>query len=204
MCDGHYLAGGGFAARRNFHWRCLLPDLFARGIEHPHRQAGVAGFVGIVADRRLNRDHSLAQAYLQGGHIGAPMRDMHRTGRDQPDVAIDPASRVPPARLLEIIDTNGDDVVAIRARPKSDVALNADVAVFVVPNLLSIHPHIRAIEDAIELQQQSLAGELRRKAERLAIPADPDRRKAAGAARGIVRLPRTFDAPVMRHIESAP
>ena len=202
--DREPLGGGRLASRRHFHGRSLLRDLLAIGAGDPDGQVCAAGLVRVVAEDSLNYDRRAVGAHIRHGYVRAPMGDAYGTGSDEPYMPVDATACVPPARLFQIVDAHRNHVVAISTRPRREVALEADVTVPVVPDFLPIHPHVGAVEDAVETEKQALAGEFLREAEGLAVPANPDGGESAGTAGRVVLLPGTFDTPVVRDVKAAP
>src|SRR5713101_2211875 len=128
-----------------------------------------------------------------------------RTGGDEPDMAIDPRPRVPArVRLLRIVHAHRNDVATAIAEVWGKVVTERAVPVGSLPEVLPVDPHLAVAIDAVEFDEDQLAGIGRRNGERLAIPPHAARQRAAPHARGILFAEFSLDAPVVRHIERAP
>ena len=143
---------------------------------------------------------------LGRGDIGAPVVHVHRVGRDQADMPVDPGARVP-ARvgLLRVVHPHRDHVAR---RPVVEVGRQrvAERAVSVrpLPQVMPVDPHFAVAVHAIELDEHQPARVPRGQGEGLAVPAHAAGERSAARAGGIGVAELSLDAPVVRHSEVAP
>jgi len=109
--------------------------------------------------------------------ILAPGVDPHAIGihaqrvrEDEPDVAVDPRSRIPSRGLVPVVHAHGQDVGAVPSEVGCQVVLEADVAVPTIPQGMAVDPHVAVLVDPVELDEHLLTAALRFQREGLAIP----------------------------------
>jgi hypothetical protein len=85
---------------------------------------------------------------------------------------------------------------------RREVALEGAVAIRATADEVAVDPNLRVLVDAVELDGDTTAFEIRIEREVLAIPTDAARGVARAA--GVLRPEGAFDAPVVRELDGAP
>ena len=80
----------------------------------------------------------------------------------------------------------------------------ADIAVGTFAEVEAVDPDVAVGHRAVEFDENTAPGVVRRQVEMLAVPADAARQIAAPAMRGVVLVIWTFNAPVMGHVQPVP
>src|ERR1017187_3086122 len=121
----------------------------------------------------------------------------------QPGVAVDSRAGVPARiRLVGVIHLHGDHVVAgAEDEMRRHVVPERDVAEGAFAEGLAVDPHLAVFKDAFELDEDLPAPGGFGQAKTLAVPADAGWQAALGR---LVLAVRPLDAPVVRHVQTAP
>ena len=118
---------------------------------------------------------------------------------------INPASGVPAtAGLFRIVGADRDDVGAFFVQMVRQIVGEPNVSIGTFAKQMAIDPHLTIAHDAIERDLNELVLPTRLKRERFSVMTDAARIKPTLLAGGIAFLDRTFDAPVVRNLDTAP
>jgi hypothetical protein len=142
---------------------------------------------------------------LRRGDERAPVFDVDGVGRDEADVPVDAGAGVP-ARggLPRVVGADGDDVRLAEVQMFGQLVAEADVTVGPFAKMMPVDPHVAVRHHAVELDEDAALRVLCGEVEVLAVPADARGQVAAVLARGVLLVERPLDAPVVRHVETAP
>ncbi len=152
-------------------------------------------------------------------HVGAPHRNVHAVGDNQPHVAIETGTRVP-ARLAFAVFQIDLQRVFSRADDAVEVDVERIVAVGPIDDLLVVDPHAGMAHRAVENECHVFADRIGQ-FERCAVFALSDERQAARAARFerlgdfavlldgrylkvVLHRERPVDGPVVRDVDLLP
>ena len=195
-------------ARRDGERRRPLGDRDTLGVDHPvhdaHADGGARGVRDGAEDangralrvhaRRLNEN-------ARRGVIGH--RDVDRIGRDEPDVAVDPAIEreiAVPWRdvwVMCVIHPDRDDVLPIELHELRHVDDERRIPADVPPGRPAVYPDVRDLIHTFEIEEETLRTERRIQVQLLAVPAD-----APTIPRRVVE--RVVSIPRMGNIERFP
>ena len=129
---------------------------------------------------------------------------MGGAGRHQAYLAVNAPAQVPALRrLLGVIAAHGNDV-RTKAQVRREFIHEADVAVRPAPQMVPVDPDIAVGHHAVEHDEAAFCAIDFCDLERVAVPADPAKKKAAGRTGRIVDGDRTLDRVVMRDRDRAP
>src|SRR5579859_1663406 len=92
---------------------------------------------------------------------------------DQPDVAVNPRSRIPPRRrLLRSVDADSDDVVAAEIHVAGQVVAETDITVGPVAEMKTVDPDVAVRHHPVELDKHAAIRFAGRQGKMFPIPAD--------------------------------
>ena len=109
---------------------------------------------GIVVDGYFQFDVRLRRGHIRAGDDGPILPDMHRLGRDQPDVAVDPAARIPARGLIRVVQSNRKDVVVSRSYKRSEVHPEGRIAVRPSAGIVPVEPDIQVGHCAVDIEEE--------------------------------------------------
>ncbi len=129
----------------------LAADLLAIRIEQPHGEDRFARRGTVVVNLRLHADVRAIHRGLGRRDVGAPLCNVNRFRGDQPDIAIESRSRIPPATRLLHVQAHGEDILfAAKVSRRRQVIIKAAEAIRTIPEEFSIQPDLAVHVSAVE------------------------------------------------------
>ena len=133
-------------------------NLAARIVKGGHQSRPLLA-LPLVADSRANRDACRLHAHGWCRDIRAPLIDVRRVCRDEPNVAINPGARVPArVRLLRVVHPDRHHIAGAEADVGSELVPERAVAVGPLPEGAAVDPDLAVAVHAIELDEYDPAG----------------------------------------------
>ena len=199
--NGH--PGGRFAQGQYADGLLLRGDGFARGREQGHFDIAVGLLLAGVVERYFDGNLPLGAALIDRVGIDAVRGDVQGRTFDQPGMAVDAGSFVPPPFLGVGVDAHGDgvDVIAVGG-VGGDVDVHRGVAAPVAVQHGTVHPDGSVGGDPVELDLEVFALVFGGEFEFAAIP--PDAAFVVPLREVGVGIDRAFDGPVVGQIDDPP
>ena len=177
------------------HYLAIVQDLLQDGYR--------SRLARLVFHGGFHRHRGLFRRDFRRGHPDAPMGQMHRIDRRQPDMPVDAAARIPARGIGRIVKADRDGVWLAELDQRGDLDPERGVAIPPFAGQLAVDKDLGLRHRAIEIQEQPFASRRFGQGDGLAVPADPGPWQLAGLV-GKIHPERAFDAPVVRQREFPP